>query len=74
MLMIVFEYTRCIVSQQLHATDVDLSTVDVGFIGLGGMGGLHASNVEDAGATIAAGADVVQRTREGFEREFDTDT
>lgn len=46
----------------------------IGIVGLGLMGTAHAERLEDAGATIAGGADVSREARESFEREFEAET
>ncbi|WP_282102519.1 Gfo/Idh/MocA family protein [Halovivax limisalsi] len=43
----------------------------VGVVGLGGMGRLHASTFEEAGATIVAGVDITEDAREEFAESFD---
>ena len=48
------------------------SDVNVGIVGLGGMGRLHASTVTDLGATVAAGADISADAREAFAADFGT--
>jgi len=46
----------------------------IGFVGLGGMGTEHAQNLDDAGATIVAGADVADAARSSFAEAFDAAT
>jgi predicted dehydrogenase len=48
--------------------------VDLGVVGLGGMGTKHAAHATDLGASIAGGADVVASAREAFEDEYDAPT
>ncbi|MFC4437371.1 MULTISPECIES: Gfo/Idh/MocA family protein [Natrialbaceae] len=44
--------------------------IDVGIVGLGGMGHLHARSVEQFGADVVAGADLVEKQRQQFATEF----
>ncbi|WP_126664409.1 Gfo/Idh/MocA family protein [Haloterrigena salifodinae] len=44
--------------------------IGIGIVGLGGMGNLHARSVQELGATIVAGADLVSEQREQFADEF----
>jgi predicted dehydrogenase len=53
------------------ATD---ATLDVGIVGLGGMGTNHANSAVDLGHDVVAGADVVPESRESFAAEFDAAT
>jgi predicted dehydrogenase len=46
----------------------------VGIVGLGGMGTIHAGNLDALGADVVAGADVDPEKREAFEREFGAET
>ncbi|MDG5759610.1 Gfo/Idh/MocA family oxidoreductase [Natronococcus sp. A-GB1] len=48
--------------------------IGVGIVGLGGMGQLHARNVEEFGADVVAGADLVENQREAFAAEFGATT
>jgi predicted dehydrogenase len=50
------------------------SGIGVGIVGLGGMGALHARSVEEFGADVVAGADLVEAQRERFAAEFDART
>ncbi|WP_284440237.1 Gfo/Idh/MocA family protein [Haloarcula marina] len=47
--------------------------LEIGVVGLGGMGTNHASNAVDLGAVVA-GADVMAPARESFAAEFDAPT
>ncbi|WP_247000161.1 Gfo/Idh/MocA family protein [Halosolutus gelatinilyticus] len=44
--------------------------VGIGIVGLGGMGHLHARSLEDLGASVVAGADLVPDQRDRFADEF----
>ncbi|MFP8952345.1 Gfo/Idh/MocA family protein [Natrialbaceae archaeon A-arb3/5] len=44
--------------------------IGIGIVGLGGMGTLHAQYLDELGADIVAGADLVERQRDRFEAEF----
>ncbi|WP_049923460.1 Gfo/Idh/MocA family protein [Halopiger djelfimassiliensis] len=44
--------------------------IGVGIVGLGGMGHLHARSIEDLGAEVVAGADLVPEKRRQFADEF----
>ncbi|TYT61539.1 Gfo/Idh/MocA family protein [Natrialba swarupiae] len=48
--------------------------IGVGIVGLGGMGTLHARSLEDLGADIVAGADLVDAQRRRFAETFDATT
>ncbi|TYL40731.1 gfo/Idh/MocA family oxidoreductase [Natronococcus pandeyae] len=48
--------------------------IGVGIVGLGGMGHLHAKNVEQFGADVVAGADLVEKQRQQFATEFGAKT
>jgi predicted dehydrogenase len=50
------------------------SGVGIGIVGLGGMGTLHAQSVEEFGADVVAGADLVEAQRERFSTEFGAKT
>lgn len=51
-----------------------VSGLGVGIVGLGGMGHLHASTVQELGATVVAGADIAAESRAEFEASFDATT
>lgn len=44
--------------------------IGVGIVGLGGMGSLHARNLEELGAEVVAGADISPDARHRFGAEF----
>ena len=44
--------------------------IGVGIVGLGGMGNLHARSLDELGAEVVAGADLVEAQRERFADEF----
>ncbi|MBZ6496428.1 Gfo/Idh/MocA family protein [Natrinema longum] len=44
--------------------------IGVGIVGLGGMGNLHARSMQELGATVAAGVDLVPEQRDRFGDEF----
>lgn len=44
--------------------------IGIGIVGLGGMGNLHARSVQELGATIVAGADLVSEQRNQFADKF----
>jgi predicted dehydrogenase len=46
----------------------------VGFVGLGGMGRNHASNIAEAGHAVVAGVDVAAEARREFESVFGVET
>ncbi len=46
----------------------------IGIVGLGGMGSVHANNLDSLGAEVVAGADVDPERRVAFEREWDAET
>ncbi|SFB96050.1 Predicted dehydrogenase [Halobiforma haloterrestris] len=48
--------------------------VGVGIVGLGGMGHLHARHLEELGADVVAGADLVPDQRRRFAEEFAAET
>ncbi|MFC6718467.1 Gfo/Idh/MocA family protein [Natrialbaceae archaeon GCM10025810] len=48
--------------------------IGVGVVGLGGMGSLHARNLESLGADVVAGADPVEDQRTRFADAFDART
>ncbi|ELY52302.1 Gfo/Idh/MocA family protein [Natronorubrum bangense] len=48
--------------------------IGVGIVGLGGMGHLHARSITDLGATVVAGADLVEEQRQRFADEFGATT
>ncbi|ELY85717.1 Gfo/Idh/MocA family protein [Natrialba taiwanensis] len=50
------------------------TNIGVGIVGLGGMGHHHARNVEELGATVVAGVDLVPEQRERFAAEFNAKT
>lgn len=52
----------------------DPTDLQVGVVGLGGMGNVHANNAEDVDATVVAGADVVPDSRAAFAETFDAAT
>ena len=45
--------------------------IGVGIVGLGGMGQLHASTVQELGANVVAGADISADARTAFASSFD---
>ena len=52
----------------------DPASLSFGFVGLGGMGALHASNLAEIGVSIAAGTDVSDPARKAFADEYDANT
>lgn len=52
----------------------DRSHIGIGIVGLGGMGHLHATSLQELGASIVAGADVAPQQRERFAEEFAAET
>jgi len=52
----------------------DISAVDVGVVGLGGIGETHAKMLEQVGASLVGGMDVDPSAREAFTEEFDVET
>ena len=48
--------------------------IGVGIVGLGGMGHLHARSITELGATVVAGADLVEEQRQRFADEFGATT
>src|SRR6056297_1694647 len=50
------------------------SPVRLGVVGLGFMGQTHATNAEELGHEVVAGADLVPETREEFARTYDAAT
>lgn len=50
------------------------TTLDIGVVGLGGMGRVHANAVDDLGHDVVAGADVVPETHDAFAEEYDART
>jgi predicted dehydrogenase len=48
--------------------------IGVGVVGLGGMGHLHARSVQEFGANVVAGADLVEAQRNQFGAEFEAET
>ncbi|RQG95959.1 Gfo/Idh/MocA family protein [Natrarchaeobius chitinivorans] len=48
--------------------------IGVGIVGLGGMGTLHARSLEELGADVVAGADLVEAQRRRFADEFSAST
>ncbi|WP_339106183.1 Gfo/Idh/MocA family oxidoreductase [Haloterrigena salinisoli] len=44
--------------------------IGIGIVGLGGMGNLHARSVQELGATVVAGADLVLEQRNQFADDF----
>jgi len=51
----------------------DISTVRLGFVGLGNIAHLHADEVLDVGGTVAAGTDVDEDARNDFAEKYDAD-
>ena len=51
----------------------DLSSVRLGFVGLGNIAQLHADEVLNVGGTIAAGTDVDEDARDRFAETYDAD-
>lgn len=62
------------ISSTMPETSGNFGSLSIGFIGLGGMGALHASNLADIGVSIAAGTDVSETARAAFQREYDVET
>jgi len=52
----------------------NLDPTRVGIVGLGGMGTRHATNLEEFGAEIVGGADVMADARASFSEDFGTET
>lgn len=53
---------------------VTADLLDIGIVGLGGMGTRHAAHLDDFGANIVGGADVIAEPRESFTDQFDAPT
>jgi predicted dehydrogenase len=51
----------------------DLTDVRLGFVGLGNIARLHADEVLDSGATVAAGTDIDADARENFAAAYDAE-
>jgi predicted dehydrogenase len=49
-------------------------TVNLGVVGLGGMGQRHSRNARDLGHEVVAGADVIEEMRREYEAKFGADT
>ncbi len=53
---------------------MSIEDIAIGIVGLGGMGQLHARNMQKEGADIVAGADLVSEQRDRFGAEFGAET
>ncbi|MFC6733268.1 MULTISPECIES: Gfo/Idh/MocA family protein [unclassified Haladaptatus] len=55
-------------------TDSIEAPVNVGIVGLGGIGNHHSERITELGHNIVAGVDVSEPARESFARKYDVDT